>query len=141
MLDFKPVTIDDKASIGFFFDKSDFGNCDFSFSNIFCWKHLYNTTYAIEDGFLYFRFQAGKNLPGYLYPLGEGEIRKAIERIRQDARKRDLPFHLYAVTKEMFNRIEAAMPGQFIYEKIRNWYEYIYSSSDLISLVGKKYQS
>jgi hypothetical protein len=141
MLDFKPVTIDDKALIESFFDKSSFRNCDFSFSNIFSWKHLYNTTYAIEDGFLYVRFQAKEGLPGYLFPLGAGDIRKAIERIEKDARKRVLPLYLYAITQEMFDLIEKAMPGQFSYEKERDWYEYIYSSKDLISLVGKKYQS
>jgi hypothetical protein len=41
----------------------------------------------------------------------------------------------------MFALIENALPGQFIYETERNWYEYIYSSGDLISLVGKKYQA
>jgi hypothetical protein len=140
MLDFNPVTIDDKESIQAFFDKSDFRNCDFSFSNIFSWKHLYNTAYAIENGFLYFHFQAGENMPGYLYPLGDGNIQTAIERIRQDARKRNLPLYLYAITQKMFDRIEAIMPGKFIYEKERDRYEYIYSSVDLISLVGKKYQ-
>jgi hypothetical protein len=141
MLNFKPVTIDNRESVQFFFDKSNFRNCDFSFSNIFSWKHLYNTTYTIEDDFLYFRFQATGNLPGYLFPLGEGNVRKAIEQIRQDTQKRGCPLYLYAITQEMFNLIETAMPGQFIYKKERNWYEYIYSSADLISLIGKKYQS
>jgi hypothetical protein len=140
MLCFSPVAIEDKSTIQPFFDKNSFRNCDFSFSNIFSWKHFYNTTFAIEDGCLYIRFQMTQNLPGYLFPLGNGDLETAISRIMQDARKRGDKFHLYAVTQEMFDLIESAMPGQFSYEKNRNWYEYIYSSNDLISLTGKKYQ-
>jgi hypothetical protein len=48
---------------------------------------------------------------------------------------------MYAVTQKMFDLIEQTMPGRFLYETEREWYEYIYSSDDLIRLVGKKYQS
>jgi hypothetical protein len=141
MINFKPVTIDDKEAIQPFFDKSIFMNCDFSFSNIFSWKHLYNTTFSIENGFLYIRFQATEDLPGYLFPLGDGDLKKALERVAQDAKERIVPLRLYAITQKMFDLIEAIMPGQFVYEQDRDWYEYIYSSQDLIQLIGKKYQS
>ncbi|MDR2057104.1 MAG: phosphatidylglycerol lysyltransferase domain-containing protein [Dysgonamonadaceae bacterium] len=141
MLDFKPVMIADKDSLQSFFYKSNFRNCDFSFSNIYMWKHLYNTLFAIEDGFLYIRFHATENAPGYLFPLGDGDLKKALERICEDAWERMAHVYLYAITPEMFNWIENVMPGQFIYEKGRDWYEYIYSSEDLISLVGKKFQA
>jgi hypothetical protein len=141
MLDFKSVTIEDKEAILFFFNKSPFRNCDFSFSNIFAWKHLYNTTFAIKDDFLFIRFQTVEDLPGYLFPLGDGDLKKAIEQIIRDAQERIAPFRLYAITQEMFDRIETVLPGHFSYQKVRAWYEYIYSSQDLISLVGKKYQA
>jgi hypothetical protein len=141
MLDLKPIMIADRESVQSFFYKSNFRNCDFSFSNIYMWKHLYNTLFAIEDDFLYFRFQSTRDLPGYLFPLGEGDLKKALERICEDARKRITPLRLYAITPEMFDLIENALPGQFIYETGRDWYEYIYASADLISLVGKKYQA
>jgi hypothetical protein len=140
MIHFIPVTINDRETVQSFFDKNTFRNCDFSFSNIYSWKHLYNTTYALEDGCLYFRFQAQEDLPGYLFPLG-GDLQKSLQRIMQDAEERNNVFRMYAVTQEMFDWIENVLPGLFTYEKERDWYEYIYSSKNLISLVGKKYQS
>jgi len=141
MLPFRPVTIDDRETFQFFFNKADFGNCDFSFSNIFNWKHSYGTSFEVEDGFMFIRFQPGNYSPGYLFPVGEGDLKTAIKRIRQDAEERTTEFHIYAVTQKMFDALEKAMPGQFQYEKDRDWYEYIYSSKDLITLVGKKYQA
>ncbi|MDR0833516.1 MAG: phosphatidylglycerol lysyltransferase domain-containing protein [Candidatus Symbiothrix sp.] len=160
MLDFKPVTIEDKDAIQSFFDQSTFRNCDFSFSNIFCWRHSYDTTFAVENGWLYIRFQAKNDKPGYLFPLcqplssapspqgegvtpfpcGEG-LGHALERIMRDAERRNEAVRLYAVTREMFEQIEQAMPGKFTFQTDRAWFEYLYRSEDLISLVGKKYQS
>jgi hypothetical protein len=141
MLSFQPVTINDKETLQFFFNKVAFGNCDFSFSNIFSWRHAYDTTFAVEDGFLYFRFQPADYLPGYLFPIGEGDLKLAIEHLKQDADKRATELRIYAVTQKMFDLLEEVAPGQFLYEKDRDWYEYIYSSEDLITLTGKKYQA
>jgi hypothetical protein len=141
MLPFQPVTIDDKETIQSFFSKSIFRNCDFSFSNIFTWKHSYNTTFVVENQFLYIRFQPMDDLPGYLFPVGDGDLKTALDRLKQDAQERATPLRLYAITQEMFDLIEENKPGEFVFEKDRDWYEYIYSSQDLISLIGKKYQA
>lgn len=141
MLPFQPVTIDNKETLQFFFNKAAFRNCDFSFSNIFSWKHAYATTFAVEGDFLYIRFQPAANLQGYLFPVGTGDLKAAIERLKQDANERSTEFRLYAITQKMFDLLEEALPGQFRYAKNRNWYEYIYASEDLITLVGKKYQA
>ncbi|KAA6302343.1 MAG: hypothetical protein EZS26_001456 [Candidatus Ordinivivax streblomastigis] len=142
ILPFTPVTIEDRAVIQSFFDPNGFRNCDFSFSNIFSWQHSYNTTFAVcESGFLYIRFQVGNQLPGYLFPLGNGDLQTAIETLMQDAAARGNDFRLYAITTEMFDLIEKSMPGRFVFETERDWFEYIYSSEDLIHLVGKKFQS
>ena len=139
MLHFKPVTIDDKESLQNFFDKSDFRNCDFSFSNIFCWRNAYDTTFAIEDDFLFIHFMS-QGGPGFLFPLGEGDLKKAVERLEAEAEEQKISLRISSITPKMFDLIEGVMPGEFTYEKDQNWFEYIYSSEDLISLSGKKYQ-
>jgi len=141
MLSFQPVTIEDRQTLQSFFDKATFGNCDFSFSNIFGWKHAYDTTFAVEDGWLYIRFQPGDELPGYLFPVGEGDLCKAIGHMQRDAAARGTEFRLYAVTQKMFDPLDAAAPGEFVYETDRDWYEYLYLAKDLIALRGNKYQA
>jgi Uncharacterized conserved protein len=141
MIDFRPVTIDDRSTIQPFFDKSIYQNCDFSFSNIFSWSHFYNTTFALCEGFLFIRFQPGNDRPGYLFPLGEGGLMQALEILMEDARERNDEFFVYGITAKMFQEIETIFPGRFTFRKSRAWYEYIYSSEDLIHLTGKKFQS
>ena len=141
MLPFQPVTIHDKQTLQSFFHKVAFGNCDFSFSNIFCWRQSYGTTFAVEDDWLYIRFQPAGDLPGYLFPVGGGDLKAAMERLKQDAEARATELCLYAITQKMFDLLEDVMPGQLLFEKDRDWYEYVYASEDLIQLTGQKYQA
>lgn len=141
MINFQKVTIDDRSTIQPFFDKSIYQNCDFSFSNIFSWRHYYNTTFAIYEGFLFFRFQPRDGKPGYLFPLGEGSLQEAFEILMEDARQRNNSFYVYGITEKMFKSVESIFPNKFKYNKNRDWYEYIYLSEDLIHLVGKKFQA
>ncbi len=141
MIDFQPVRIEDRDLINQFFSLSDYRNCDFSFANIFCWKHKYDTTFAIVEDFLFFRFYAGHHTPGYMMPIGNGDLKTALEILQADAKERGHRLLLYAITRNMFDRIETVFPAQFRYHPDRDWSEYIYSAQDLITLSGKKYQS
>ncbi len=141
MLNFLPVTLDDRDAINEFFLQSTYRNCDFSFSNIFSWKHKYNTTFCIENGFLFFRFHTPKGYTGYMMPLGKGDLKGAMEMLMLDAEERQDKFYMYAVTEEMYDRIEAAFPGRFLYKSDRDWSEYIYSKEELTTLKGKRFQS
>ena len=141
MINFQPVTIDDRSTIQAFFDKSRYRNCDFSFSNIFNWSHYYNTTFAVHSGFLFFHFHPRGGNSGYLFPLGEGNLQIAIEIMDEDAKERKNDFFIYGVTNEMFQEIEILFPEKFLFTRSRSWYEYLYSSEDLIHLIGKKFQA
>jgi len=141
MINFQPVRIEDRDLVNEFFLKNVYRNCDFSFSNILCWKHKYDTTFAIVDGFLFFRFFAQHNEPGYMMPLGAGDLKKAIDLLRADAEERGDQFYMFAITQEMFTHIEIACPGEFVFKTDRAWSEYIYDAQDLITLKGKKFQS
>ncbi len=140
MLNFIPVTIDSREPINAFLKQNPYRNCDFSFANIFCWKHKYNTTYCITNGFLFFRFHTSVRTAGYMMPLGAGDLKMALELLMEDARERKDIFYLFAVTSGMFEDIDKACPGMFEYKADRDWFEYLYLSQDLITLKGKKLQ-
>ncbi len=141
MLDFQEIKIEDKDKLNQFLSKSDFRNCDFSFSNIYCWGPKYRTSYAIDGGFLFLRFLAGGKKAGYMFPLGDGCLKTALETIISDSKERNEPFRMYALTRKMFEKVEAVYPEKFDYETNPSWFEYIYNTEDLINLRGKKLQS
>ena len=48
---FKPITIEDKELITSFIYPHNYRNCDYSFANICSWRFLYDTEFAVVDGF------------------------------------------------------------------------------------------
>lgn len=140
MITFKDVTIRDKDTITPYTMNSCRRNCDLSFSNLCSWRFLYNTQFAIVDGFLIFKFWAAGEL-AYMMPVGEGDLKKVLEALIEDARREGGPFCMLGVCSCMREDLEAIMPGQFTFTADRDYADYIYLRSDLATLKGKKFQS
>lgn len=140
MITFKDVTIRDKDTITQYTMNSCRRNCDLSFSNLCSWRFLYNTQFAIVDGFLIFKFWAAGEL-AYMMPVGEGDLKKVLEALIEDARREGGPFCMLGVCSCMREDLEAIMPGQFTFTADRDYADYIYLRSDLATLKGKKFQS
>ena len=56
----------------------------------------------------------------------------------EDARERGIPFRMWGVTQETLEEFESLFPGKFDYIPLRDDFDYIYRSEDLISLAGRK---
>lgn len=140
MIDFKPVDIEDKNLMTRYFHSVNYRNCDFSFATVFCWSHKYQTAYAILDGFMLVRFLCDDGLPCYMMPIGEGNMSSILREILKDSCERKERFRIHAITSEMFDVLDKALPDTFLFNEDRDYFEYIYQVSDLVSLSGKKFQ-
>jgi len=137
---FKPITIVDKDIITAYTISGNFMNCDFAFSNMCSWHFLYHSEFAIEDDFLFIRFYI-KQYRVYMFPIGTGDLKQAIEKIEKDAKGIDDQLRIFGITGQGRNRIELLFPGVFTFTANRNYFDYIYRREDLQTLKGKKYQS
>jgi Uncharacterized conserved protein len=142
MVLFRPITVGDKEIITNYTLKSNFKNCDFSFSNMCSWRFLYDSEYAIIDGFLIIRFWIEeKSRLVYMYPIGVGDTVKVIRMIEEDSIANGHPLLLLGVTNDTREEIDKVFGKEFVYIKERNYFDYIYRREDLVTLTGKKYQS
>ena len=58
---------------------SDYRNCDFSFANMCSWRFLYDSEFAIVDGYLLIRFMIeDKSRFAYMMPVGDGDLAGAV---------------------------------------------------------------
>lgn len=140
MIEFKEITLADKNIIQSFTMNSQRRNCDLSFSNLCSWRFMYHTKFAIVDSFLILRFYADDEL-AYMMPIGQGDLKKVLEDIIDDAQQLNHPFQILGVCTGMKADIEAVMPNQFTFASDRDYADYIYLRTDLSTLKGKKYQS
>ncbi len=140
MIEFKDITLQDKASITSFTMNSHRRNCDLSFSNLCSWRFLYGTKFAIVDNFLLFKFHSEGKL-AYMMPVGKGDFRSIVEKLEEDARQEGEAFRMLGTCSGACTELETAMPDKFIYTSDRNYADYVYLRTDLATLKGKKFQS
>lgn len=139
---FKQITLQDKEVITSFTTPSDYRNCDFSFANMCSWRFLYESEFAVVDDLLLIRFWIeNKSRNAYMMPIGNGDLRQAIELLEEDSLKIGHPLLLLGITPDAREKLEDVYPGDFHYLPERDYFDYIYSREDLASLVGKKYQA
>jgi len=140
MQEFKSICLEDKALFNRYFESINYRICDFSFANLFCWQPQYQTSYAIIDNFLVIQFTCDDGLPCYMMPVGEGNMRELLLKLIHYSKNKNERFRIHAITIEMFELLNSALPTTFLFKPLRDYFEYIYLSSDLIELKGKKYQ-
>lgn len=139
MLDFNQPVLEDKAAVDAVFHAGLYRANDYCFGNIFVWRRRFKPAVAFANGSLLVKFElAGKT--AYLYPAG-GNVRESVRAVAEDARKRGYPLRLAAVTKEMADELECLFPGKFQWESSRSEADYIYNTTDLTELAGRKFHS
>ena len=105
-ISFKPITLADKAAITAFTLPSDYKNCDFSFANMCSWRFLYDSCYAVVDGFLLIRFLIeDKSRFAYMMPIGlpgktAADMAEAIRWLEEDSLANGHPLCMLGITPE-----------------------------------------
>lgn len=141
MLNFKRVELKDRDIIQSYLENQNYRASDLCFTNIFSWGHKFNTEYAVANDWLFIRFRDNNNRNSYLKPIGQGNIKEAIDIIIEDHKQFDTIFQIRGLTNDMIEEIESVMPDVFEYSLNRSVSDYIYTTDKLINLSGKKLQS
>jgi hypothetical protein len=144
MLTFQPVTIHDRHAITACTLPGNLRNCDYAFANICSWSFLYESRYAVADGFLFLRFyveENGRRRLAYMFPAGSGDLPAAIERMERDAARSGYPLLLLGVTPDSKQQLNDCFPGSFSFIAERNYFDYIYLREELATLRGRRFQA
>lgn len=135
-MEFKKITLGDAKLLKPFLQAIDERTCEISFVNLLLWQPLYNNCYCIEDGILYL-----KSYSDYVetYSLPFGDIKTGMKKIIEYTGN---PYpDIWAQEGRRFNEFKKLYGECYDIIESRNEFDYIYNSSDLINLSGKKYHS
>jgi len=127
MLEFRKITIDDRGEMLKYMARLTLGTTESTFTDLFLWAEHYKNEFCIADGFLYIR--SGDK---FLTPYGDGDLKRAIEKLPEDAT-------FICVSPGNRDKICAAFPERFQVREMRDSFDYIYNVEDLINLKGKKF--
>lgn len=136
MIDFLPLEIDRKTEYDRYLMTCGNRGCEYSFANLYLWGR--QKAAVLEDQLVFFSQFNRKTV--YLFPVGTGDRKAALDAIIHDARKRGIPCRLTGLLAEDCQLVERLYPGQFRFHHDRDSYDYVYDINGLADLRGKRYQ-
>ena len=111
--------------------------CDCTIGGTFIWRDYHNTEYAVEDDVLYLKVTYPE--PAFTPPRSSKEPDKeSYDRIVKYCKERDIQARLCSVSEPILQRIIGMYPGSKTWTD-RAWSDYLYVSSDMTDLAGRKY--
>lgn len=112
---------------------------DASFANIYLLRNKYCTKISRYKDFIIRKYSGKGARCGYTFPLGKGDVAKALAEIEKDAKECGERLQFAFVTEEQKEVLENAMPARFCYSSDAGDSDYIYLRSELASLSGKAF--
>ena len=112
---------------------------DASFANIYLLRNKYSTKISRYKDFIIRKYSGKGARCGYTFPLGKGDVAKALAEIEKDAKECGERLQFAFVTEEQKEVLENVMPARFCYSSDAGDSDYIYLRSELASLSGKAF--
>ena len=138
MLDFTDLRIEEREILQPYLLADGSIQSDRCFSSLYIWSEHYKLKKCIKDGFLFLRAENGDELLYYM-PLGEGSILPAVKQIEADAHFNQRPYSIVLITED--RKLEFDELEGYTVTEDRAEFDYIYDSSKMIDLPGKKLHS
>ena len=138
MIDWRDITLEDKAAIE---DKICASGChgsDYGFTNLYIWRKAYKPKIAFCDD----RLLVG--MPQwnvYAYPKGGGEVRNSIELLLEEAHGRGNKLRIRGLTDKTLDEFLPLYGDRFEISEDRNNADYIYTTTKLCELPGRHLSS
>jgi hypothetical protein len=133
---FKTVTLCDKAWVDELVRAENSPSADYNFGNIYIWDKYYRQLIArCGDRMLVKLRYEGQ--PAFVFPIGSGPLRPAVELLRRYAAWRGYPLVIRGITDRHRELLEAEYPGRFSFALEEKNLDYLYRAEKLASYAGK----
>ena len=133
---FKPVTLCDKPWVDELVFAENSPSADYNFGNIYIWDKRYRQLIARSGDRMLTKLRY-EGQPAFVFPIGRGPLRPAIEELRAFAAAKGYPFVLRGVTPAHRAQLEEAYPGRFDFTAEAHTWDYLYEAEKLATYAGK----
>lgn len=148
MFDFRKISIKDREAICERLAVSDLRGGEYSFANNLAWHRLSDYVICLHNDF-YINCGFDNEEPFFIFPAGvrtdnetgREKYIKLFEELKKFCDDKNKRFRLVSVTQKDVDWLKQYYGERISVEYDRDGSDYIYNSSDLIELPGKKYHS
>jgi len=140
MLEFRDIDITDKERITRALQFSQFMGCEYSFSNNMAWKRLGDSKVSFyKDFYICCSFRSADGIPRFFLPSGEGSYKEVLGEMKKYSEYLGKPLRVAGITDTSLTMLSELFPGGFETDTDDSDWDYIYYTSDLAELPGRKY--
>lgn len=136
MLNFTPITLEQKDLYTPYLRCGSHRGCAYSFVNLYLWGR--QKAALVENQLVVFSQFDRKSV--YLFPSGCADPAPALEAIVHDAKMRGIPCRLVGLSQDDCAALERLYPSKLKYHFDRDSFDYVYDINDLADLPGRKFQ-
>ena len=133
------VSLEDENWIKEILSTVDFYTCEYPFGNIFSYGAKMEILVGEISGCLVTKCIQDDYVM-YCCPVGDGNLKDAFDFILDDANKDGRDFEIFGISPDTAEFISKNYGDILDIFLVRDTFDYLYSSEDLINLAGKKYQ-
>ncbi|MBI4332952.1 MAG: DUF2156 domain-containing protein [Chloroflexi bacterium] len=136
--EFAPLGLEHKSRVDLALERVQPVISEFTFTNLFIWRHHYRVSISDLDGFLLFLAEPSGKKPFLFPPWGDGDAAAVITKCLEFLREKENGGCLERLPEDYLKRHAGALAGVETVADPDND-DYVYDSQDLISLRGRKY--
>lgn len=136
MIDFQKLQLSRKEAYEQILFSGEPRGCEYSFANQYLWGR--QQAAFLHGCVAFFSHWDGRSV--YPYPIGDGDRRRVVEELMEDARQRGIPFRLVCMTDSDARELREWFPDCFHLRQDRNSFDYVYAIEELAELKGRKFQ-
>jgi len=141
MLEFRSINANDFEKFNKYRISDETKASEGAFATMFIWNRYYNLEVAENGEFLFLRFNIKNKVPSYFFPIGSGNLEKALNELFQYAASKGEKVAFRLVTRENAEKLEKIYGKRFDFTEDRDCFDYMYLTERMISLSGKKLHS
>ncbi|HGM1509464.1 TPA: DUF2156 domain-containing protein, partial [Clostridioides difficile] len=121
-------------------DLVDYEACEYCFSTLYMWQHVYKTGYYIGEDFAVLVGEYEGDSFSILPLAKKDKLPEVVDFVLEYFSKNNKKIYLRGITTEVVEFLKEKYPDRFEYIEERDLFDYIYDAESLRTLAGKKNQ-
>ena len=137
---FKDINIDSIKELQPYFEIVDYEACEYCFTTLYMWQHVYKTGYFIGDDFAVIMAEYEGNSFSILPLAKKDKLPQVIDYIIKHFEDNNRKICFKGITIDVAETLEKLYPDKFEYIEERDLFDYVYDGESLRTLAGRKNQ-
>ncbi len=137
-MEFRPIVPEDKEEYEKYYRSQYRIASDASFATTYAWAKCFSTTVCVADDVLCLKGKSDSPVPYFMMPIGFGDKEKFLHNLYAYCKDLSIHFSLHWLLREDISIVKKVFGEKIKIEPNRNGAEYVYETSALRSLSGKK---